>query len=505
MVLINKNVAQNFLIESNETIIGKNYITSTDIVAKEYLFSERIENLYLDSSNNRLSIKLRGKSKNGKWLDNTGYLLNFDCTNKKIIWSNEIGYGNQNILQANDVIIKNFSNKSQRLNSDNGEILWNAKNDIYYLNNQKKIGIGYNVKLKNTNSKTVEGINLVDGKSIWKREITRDYGWNSINILNDSTLIVVAAGLHNINIKNGSGWDFDTNTGTKDYTESAIKNVAGVALGVLTGTFVTSSGYNLLNDLVSNVLIDSNNIYFASMDEVFCLNLSGETKWIKKLPIDITSKSQIFLKDNFLYLINKGYAYMGNTQIEYGLPFIASFNKTSGEQIYLNKIFDKKNKLNDFKLYNNNILLIFKDKISAYSLSEGILLDEKLFDLDIYKGLRYFASKLAYIKSDSTYNCMISMDSSKHFLYSNSGKTIELSADLDIVSEFDVNDLYFHYYIYNGFKFLTHNNKTILLNNDNKKIADLNISQKLFHSGEKFYDFYEKTIVEIDLDKIIKN
>jgi len=44
---------------------------------------------------------------------------------------------------------------------------------------------------------------LKNGNVIWQRDLNREYGWNDVFYTNDSTMIVVAAGLHAINIKTG--------------------------------------------------------------------------------------------------------------------------------------------------------------------------------------------------------------------------------------------------------------------------------------------------------------
>ena len=258
----------NIQIINNEKIIGKNYKTNNDIQSKEYIFPDRIDNYFIDTTMNLLTVQLRGTSKNGKWLNNYGDLVLYDLSNNSIKWTKKIYYQQGGIEEYNNLIIQTIGNKSYCLNINNGENQWEVKNTIYYVDPFQKIGIGYKFKTTTGYTNTLEGIDLTNGKSIWKREINREYSWNNIFHLNDSVIVVVAAGLHSINLRNGVGWDYNTITGRKDYTETVLTNAAGVALGVLTGAFVTSTGHNLVREVVSNVLLDSSSFYFASREKI---------------------------------------------------------------------------------------------------------------------------------------------------------------------------------------------------------------------------------------------
>jgi len=63
--------------------------------------------------------------------------------------------------------------------------------------------------------------------------------------------------------------------------------------------------------------------------------LNYEKKYIYKFPENIASKSTIFMDDSLIYMVNKGFAFVGNRQINYGTPFIASFEKQTGKQKHL--------------------------------------------------------------------------------------------------------------------------------------------------------------------------
>ncbi len=169
-----------FKVNTTKTIVGKNLITNSDIYGIKYNFSERIQKTYLDTVSNFLTVQLRGLSKNGKWLNNKGVVLQYDLKNKKLLWTKKILYQANSLQQFSNTIIFTKMNKSYCLNTLTGNELWQVKNDIYYVDPKSNIGIGYNFKNSNNYSNRLEGIDLKNGNVIWKKELNREFGWNSV-------------------------------------------------------------------------------------------------------------------------------------------------------------------------------------------------------------------------------------------------------------------------------------------------------------------------------------
>lgn len=491
----------------NEKTIGKNLVLQKEIKANEYVFPKRIYDSHVDSTLGYATFQLRKLSKNGKVLDITGIIAVYDLTNKTVKWSKKIDYSRENLNQYNSFIFQTKGNKTISLNIENGEEIWDVKNYFYYVNPNKKIGVGYKHKGLVGDNHTLEGINLANGTTIWEKELNNDYGWNKISQLNDSTLLISAAGLHQLNLKNGQGWDYNTITGKKDYTETVAKNVAGIALGVLTGTAIISSGNNLVKDVLSNEITENNNIYLASKEQIVKLNkLNGTVFWSQNLSKDLTSKSSIFIKDSLLYMINKGYAYWGNKRIDFGAPFIAAYNKENGEPYFFTSIDEKKNPILDFKLVKNKLVLIFKDKITINSLDNGAELFSKPFIVDELGELRFFIGDRLYKnRNDFELSNLVASDTSKYFVQTNKSKSLELDDAFNITNQYDSNQLYFHYLTYQDYKFLVKGNQTIMIDKEGKKIAELDVSENAYIVGNKLYDVNDSRFLEIDLLEIINN
>lgn len=489
---------------SNKKEIGYNLLTKESIHATELTFPNRIHDFQFDSIDNSFTIKLRGLSKNGKWLDNKGSVIKYSFKENKILWSKKIAFQTEDIVQIGGLTLHITGRKSYCLDNKTGLKKWEVKNSIIFADAVKKIGIGYKAQASKKKENLLECINLENGQVIWQRNIKRDYGWNNVSYINDSTLLICASGLHAVSIYNGIGWDYNTITGKKDYTASVVGSGLGVVVGLLTGTYAVSTGHNLVRDVVSNIIIDSSSIYFASKEYIVKLNKNGNVIWKTPLPKDLTSKSLIFKNDNSIVMVNRGYAYMGYRQLDFGKPFIASFEITNGNQNYLSSISNKKKNVIKAIDKNDSILhLIFEDHISKYLINSGALVIDKLFNTKEIGGLKYFISNQAFILKDSVFTSLQKLDSLKNYLYTSNGKVLILNNNLETVSEIEQGKLYINYLSIDDKKFLAKGSQTYIVDNTGNVRVEFKSSSKSTIINNKLYSVQEREIIEIDIETLI--
>ena len=497
-----------FQVFHNEKVMGKNLVDNSQIKGSEYKFPDRIQETFLDTTTGFLTVQLRGLSKNGKWLKSKGHILLYDLNKKKLKWSKKIAYQVSSLQQFSSTMIFTVANKSYCLDINNGNELWKVKNNIYYVDPINNIGIGYRFKNLTGYSNELEGINLKKGNVIWKRELNREYGWNDVYYSNDSTMIVVAAGLHAINLNNGKGWDYNTITGKKDYTETIAKNAVGVIAGLLTGTSVIATGHNLVRDIVSNrLVVDSSYTYFASKEQLAKVDIqTGEVIWKHPFPSDLASKSSIFMNDSLVFMVNKGFAFMGQRQLDFGKPFIAAFDRQTGKQKYLSIINEKKDAILGFRKLNNELYLVFKNRMAKYSIETGNLIIEKEFQQENYGELKYFVGNHVFIgNQDDNFISLPQSDSTKVFVFTNQKKTLSIDEQLNVTDTFEYEDLSFYFLRTKDYNFIAKDKQTLIVNNEGKKIAEINATSKAFIIGETLYDRQEDSFIAIDLKEIIKN
>ncbi len=491
------------IVLTNTKVVGRNLLTGEPVRANEYTFPERVHDFQVDTINNDIIIQLRGLKKE-KWLSNKGEVIRYDIDNNKILWFDKIAYQVERIEQYGGVTLHTTGGKSYCLDNLTGQQLWKVKNSLIFADPVDKIGIGYKIQATKGAENMLEGIDLKSGQPIWQRNISREYSWNDVFYLNDSTLLIGASGLHTLNIFDGSGWDFNTITGKKDYTASAIGTGLGIAAGLLTGTYAVSTGHNLVRDVVSNVIVDSSNIYFASKEHLVKLNREGKVLWQKSLPNDLTSKSWIFKSNDDLVMVNRGYAYMGHRQLDFGTPFIASFDLHTGNQNYLETVTnEKKEIIKGIGQKDGELLFIFNDHISKYSISDGRLIIDQQFNIEKYGELSYFIGKQVFVQRDSLFLSLPNLDSAKHFLYTQSGKVLTLNADLKIENEIESEEFYIYYLSRNKRKFIARENQTFVIDEAGNKVAEFSASIKSIFLNNKLYNAQNRSFLEIDLGSFL--
>ncbi len=489
------------LIYQYQNISGKNHKTNEMILANEFVFTDRIEDYYLDTTKNSIFLQLRGTSKNGKWLNDSGNFLAFDLKTDSIKWDKQITYTGTNILQSNDVIVGTSDLGSIFINPESGIIQSRTKNSVHFIVPQIKIGIGYAINNEGNPNKLV-GIELLSGKTRWTREISHEYGWNEELMLNDSVLLLVSDGLHFINLNNGVGWDYKAKTGRNDYTGAIVTNVLGIAIGILTGVLIISTEHDVITNLTSNVVHDSTGIYYASRENIYRFDLDGNIKWTTKLKKNNVSSSTIFIQDSMLYMINKGLAIMESRPINFGKSFFSAYNKRTGIPVFYSILNGNRAQINDFEINNDTIIFTLKNKILKYSVLTGENLAEKSFGIETIGEFNEFAGKNLYLKSDSVFQ-KLETDSGNYYLKTINNKLLELTNGLEISRLIDMENVYTGYLSLGNLRFLANEDQTFVINNDNKIVADIKASSKAKLIGNKLIDVHENSFIETDLSGVL--
>ncbi|WP_318309274.1 outer membrane protein assembly factor BamB family protein [Flagellimonas crocea] len=497
--------AQNGVVVQSELDkkIGKNLGDGTPILAKEYLFEDRVSDFTIDTLSNHIDIQLRGLSKNGKWLNNKGNLLRYDTQTNRVLWSEKVNYQLDKIEQFGGVTLITKSGKTFCLDNATGEELWELKNSIVYVDRTKKVALGYRLSNSNKDSRILEGIDLRNGNVIWERYISREYGWNNIYQLDEEALIIVAGGIHTLNIHDGSGWDYDTKTGKKDYTASAVGTGLGVVAGILTGTYAVATGHDLVRDIASNVLKDSLGLFFASNEQLVRLDLKGGLKWQAKLPEDKTSKSEIFKKGEQLFMVNRGFAFMGNRKLDMGIPFIAAFQSGNGMQKYFTEVGEEKDdNILGTKFNGNELLLLFSNRISRFDLENGTVLENIPFSEVAYGGLIHFIGQQVFIERDDHYISLTETDSSKVHVLSKKNSIIVLNSELQPEGQIESSEFYIEYLKWKDCRFLKRDGTTQVIDDKGRKIAEMGIDGNTRLLGHHLYSVEEDRLLVIDLYQI---
>ena len=489
------------IITNTHVNIGTDLISGQSITGTTYEFGDRIYNYYLDTTSRTLTLQLRGLSKNGKYLNNKGVLTSFDLKSKNISWTRDLYYGNTSIEQYEEVLLMSVGyGSTTRVELTSGFDLWNSKVVVFATFPGLNVAFGYKYNsFTQKLSNKLSCIDLTSGEVRWERKIDNDYGLNQFLNLNDTAVLVSASGLHHLNLETGEGWDYDVVTGVKDYSKTVGLNVAGAVLGLLTGSFVYTTGHDLVSNLVSNIERDSLHIYFASKEYLACLSYDGNVKWRTKLPKE-TSHSSLLIDSTKVYLINRGEAEYNGKKCNYGEPYIAIFDKKTGQQVALSLFDLKKNPILSYITGNDSIDLVLKDRTIRYALINSDF-QTVFYDVGQTGEFQYDVSKFfTYIKTDSIIQSLHVFDPQALYLMNNKGYVIKLNRKLELERTIDLSELYVCKGMQGFYTFLHHDNTIFVLNNAGKVVAELNIGKEIFIYQDKLYAVEANVLTEIPLN-----
>jgi hypothetical protein len=503
----------NLQVSSQKIMVGKNYINGSEIEGTELIFPNIIRDFFVDTTNHFLTVQLKGKK-------NMGNILQYDLQNKEILWRKSIDYETCEFLKFDTLLVFNDYNDSYGINAHTGANLWRVLHYLYYANPKYNIGTAYRF-IGDGYTNEFMGIDILKGKQIWKRNINRKYGWNDFFYLNDTTFMVVTAGLHAINIHTGQGWDYNTiveNVNNSDVNAALFGAIVGGILGGIIGgliggslfyyptvNFSLNADFNVVRGDVSNTFLDGTSIYFASKDKLAKIDKeTGNIVWESKLEKDFSSKSSIFIDNITVYMVNYGFAFRGNEQIFYGKPFIAAFDKHTGKQKYLSLCPINKDYIIDYKRIDDNIFLLFPNKIVKYNIYSGALISEKKFSKETFGTLENFSKNNVFLlRENRSFVNLVQYDWKNFHIHTNQNITLSIDKQLNVTNTVGQSNTGNCFLNYSDYKFITSREKTFVINNNSNIIAELNVTSNAFICDGVLYDKRENSFIAIDLKNII--
>ncbi|MFB6318797.1 PQQ-binding-like beta-propeller repeat protein [Saccharicrinis sp. FJH54] len=513
-------------ITATQSTVGENLMSGDDLIATEYTFPGVIQKAYLDTFTNTMTVVQQRKSNWGNWLKSRGDLALFSLPDQKISWSKRIDYENSKVLQYNDNIFLESDNMLNCLDIMDGEELWDAKVNLKYIDPLMNIGIGYTYRSAIGVTNTLKGVDLKTGEIIWKREINQDYNWsNQIIHVNDSVILIVAAGLHTINLKTGEGWDYDMITGENEINivNSDVYHIKDVyAFTKYSGVFLKNK---VISSVGSNLLSENGYIYFASKELLIKTDLEGNVQWTFPIPSGKASSSELFLKNNKLYLLNKGYAYYNESmvgpldpneydpsvkgkvkdeKISYGKPYFTAFNPATGEQLFMKEIESDDQIIQDSKVEEERLILMYQDRIKALSLADGTLSTDKSFLINVLDPFNALIRDKVYLKSSSVDGRKVLDPLHYYLIRTKDDNLILIDHNFEFVENLVLFDNYLQYNSStNGYDVYSNASESVILNKAGKKVANLSVSGNQIIVDKVLYEIKTSSFVIVDLNAVL--
>lgn len=441
-----------------------------------------------------LSIQLREITNSGKYFKNKGMLVGFDPNKSEIVWTRKLKYQPYILNQRENQILWRKPGKTIFINPSTGIDQSNFNYNFYHFYPDNQAALAYAGTVK---SSTLYSVDLKNGKPLWERKVKQDFGWNYLDQLNDSTILITSSGLHHVNINTGKGWEVNTKTGEKDYTGTIVANAAGVALGLLTGMFFVSTDHKTITGVVSNALQMEQSIYQANREFIAKYDeLTGQELWKHEFPKNLCSKSSLFQIDSFLYMVNYGYAYHGQTPVFYGKPFIACFDASSGKTVFFKEVEAEKFAIRDFELKEDRLCLVTRNKLMEFNIQTGELIRSMNANLQPEeKIMGYLGAEVYTYMSDKSVQNNKQVNPTATFAYTNANNIHEFNLDNNTAIVNESTSFFIEKLRYQGLRFLSSTTKSLIIDADENIVAEIELSGKpilfketLYYSkGTKFY------------------
>lgn len=503
IVVVNAQQPESGLFAIQDTVIGKT-LSGEKITAKYYKAPYKIFRWHWDGVSDNLLLQLRQTNKKGTSFKNEGSIVMIDLNDKSVKWSRSVNYNKSEIKQQGKHLFFSEKKRNFCLDPETGNVLWENRNDFYFINPILNIGVGYPVLSMSNN---LSAVDLSNGNTLWTKSVDRTRGWNDAYMLTDSILLIAVNGIQALELPTGKSWTYKAATGQKKIGKMIAVNAAGILLGVLTGTAVYQSSPDEVTEMNSNMLIDNrNNIVLASRNVISRIGSSGEVLWSTPLPEKITSKSSVFLKDSTVYMINRGYAFYNGGFSMIGDPYFAAFNLNDGSQQYLNLILEKKEFIRNFQVINDTLFLVFENKIATYSLADGSLLTEKIIGLEKGEQLDAFVESGIYIRQgDFTFLDIAKAYPEQNLMMTSANRIISLTDSLETLITYEKNDIFEKVIDISDYKILTNDEKEFIVCDFSGNPAfKFQASPNMFVANNKLYAFDNYAFWEMDIMQFLR-
>jgi outer membrane protein assembly factor BamB len=491
--------------QTTKVVVGSNELDHKDIIANKYAFGYRIYKIYVDSIANNVTIQLRDVNSDDRYARNNGSYMLFDLKTNAVKWVNKIAFTDAFLNQNGNILLQVYGRESYPIDIQTGGNHSVIKNRIIYIDGRTKTGIGFDSKT--SGGPKLIGVDLTNDSIKWVKYINRDFSRCPLSQLDDSTLLFTTSGLHTVNVSNGKGWDYFTETGDKHYRAPDQKAAQSTLGGIKRSQYKVFYAKNRVNGAGSNILIDGNYLYYASKEKIAKVDkVSGEIIWSFDFKGKDAGQSWLYLKDSVVYMINAGYAFKNNEMLPTGRPFAAAFNKNTGQEIF-QKALPEHDFVISVKWNGPHAFLLFKNKITLYDLSNFQLLNQKETPRNEDDENVWFAKSALYINDgDSLSPNLRLIDSINPNIITNNRLLLQIGNDLNSIQTNDDSILYEVVAEKKNCKIIAKQDETemLVLNALNKVIAKFNAPPNSQLIGNKLYGIDDNTLVETDLGDILK-
>lgn len=432
----------------SETISVGKKVDGTDLKAQCYTFPQRVETFSLSDRGDYLCISFRETTKSGKYLKSKGEIGFYDLINKQLLWKQPINFGRSQITcLAEGVLMSGIDNKVSLLSRETGEKRWEADLFPIYTDDSLGLVLGYNFAASNK----LRAVGLKFGNDLWEKKVPHNYGWSHVLDLDQNKRLIVADELHKLDFMTGEMLTYEGKPGSFDTKSALLKGLASVAAGAV-GGMAGGGGYyysyipvgsNTITGLTSNILSQDSLYYWADREHISCLDTMLNVVWKTEFPNLKASRSQLFVQDSKLFMLNYGYGLREGVSLKkYGRPFIACYDLQNGKELFFNRLSLKKDMIEDALRTDDALYMLFDDGMAYQELTDSVV-NVVPWDTKQYGKLKGILSRTLYVaNSDTTAFQQLIFDGEHCLVYTDLGVIYEVNKNLNIRNTYQPESIY---------------------------------------------------------------
>lgn len=311
----------------------------------------------------QLTMILRSKKNNDKY-KNQGYLTALDIASGATVWEKKIH--NFNISFTKHFIVYMNDDGNKIFERETGKFLYTDKDDIDYVDKDRDFVL----------KEGVREMDLASRESRWYRKIKSEIGYfEDVKWVSDSVFYIGSDGIHQLNLRDGKGWDFKINNSRSSNNTGAIMGAVtmGMVGGGAMGSYIYLANSPTQKYLSDNIILDSltKDVIYIGADRRVKLDSNGNWIWQKRFKYG--SGGDRFINHGDIVLrINDGRIYVkGNIMV--GKPLFSAFSKETGDELYFKDLKRMKGYFMT-SVVNDTILISAGDYLYKYEIPTGRLL-----------------------------------------------------------------------------------------------------------------------------------
>lgn len=484
---------------SNYEPVGRNLLNQREVIAFKETFDVTIQRADFDSVTNTVLLTLKDEVGKDEKVVDSGicHAVFFDLELNELKWRKKY-YRNEEIyIKRGPMVFKVKGDDFFLADAETGEEQYKIGTGMWpvYFDTEEGWMICMTGMKGLGSRRNLCRIDLKSRSRIWERDVKSAQEFEMATKLDDSTMLFVGNGLYSVDVNNGEGWRLETN----------MQEISNENYGL----------YSLVSSVrvCSNPFVDGSDIYIAGIKRLIKTDRNGKEMWHARLPEQKTSISRLFATEDYLLMVNMGFAphsysfyytYLG----KWGKPFLAAYDKKTGKNVYMRERKKYVDYIKDVEFRDDeSLFLLFADKeghqsVEKYQANTGALVGRKEVAPVVIQSsgsMNAFIGSDVCVKKDNQFVHLVEMDTVGVYVVCDNG-VLHLDGGLKGTDFISFNDLFVYNGKYGDLRFYSHGKETVVVDGEDREVATLNFPD-VFCTESQIYSIKDKSLYVINKEQ----